>query len=44
MAVVGCSNKIMSDIEECMKQRCVTELLVVEEIVPIGIYQQLLNV
>ena len=43
MAAEGQSDKIASDMEECMKKRCETELLCVEKIAPIDIPRHLLN-
>ena len=44
MAAEGQSDKMVSDMEVHMKQRCVTELLHVENIVTIDIHQWLSNV
>ena len=44
MAAEGQSDKMASDMELCMKQRCVTEFLCVEKFVPADIHQCLLNV
>jgi hypothetical protein len=38
------SDKMVTDMEVCMKQRCVTEFLHAEKIAPTDIYQRLLNV
>ena len=38
------SDKMMSDMEACMKQRCVTEFLHTERIAPTDIHQCLLNI
>ena len=44
MAAEGQSNRMASDMEACMKQRCVIEFLHAEIIAPIDIHQQLLTV
>ena len=44
MAAEGQSDKMVSDMEVYMKQRCVTELLYGEKNAPIGINWRLLNV
>jgi len=44
MTAVGQSDKTASDMEVCMKQRCVIEFLHAEKIAPIDIHQCLLNV
>ena len=44
MAAEGLSDKMASDTEACMKQRCVTEFLCVEKMTPTDIHQHLLNV
>ena len=44
MAAEGQSDKMMSDMEVQMKQRCVTEFLHAEKIAPTDIHQCLLNV
>jgi len=44
MTAEGQSDKMASDIEVCMKQRCVIEFLHVEKITPNDIHQRLLNV
>ena len=38
------SDKMASDMEVCMKQRCLIEFLRVEKMVPIDIHQCFLNV
>ena len=38
------SDKMVTDMEVCMKQMCVIEFLHVEKIAPKDIYQRLLNV
>jgi len=43
MAAEGHSDKMVSDIEVCMKQKCGTEFLHTEDIAPTGIHQCLLN-
>lgn len=40
----GPSDKQASDMEECMKHRCITEFLCEEKIAPINIHQCLLNI
>ena len=40
----GQSDKMVSDMEVCMKQRCVTEFLHAEKMAPIDIHQHLLNI
>ena len=44
MAAEEQSDRMVSDIKVCMKQRCVTEFLHVEKMAPIDIHQRLLNV
>jgi len=44
MAVEGQPDKMVSDMEACMKQRCVTEFRHEEKIAPVDIQQHLLNV
>ena len=44
MAAEGQSDKMVSDMEEWMKQRCGVEFLHTEKMAPIDIYQCLLNV
>ena len=44
MAAEGHSDKMTSDMEVCMKQRCVIEFLHVEKVALIGIPEQLLNI
>ena len=44
MAEEGQSDKMESDMEVHMKQRCVTEFLQMEKIAPTDIHQCLLNV
>jgi len=44
MAAEGQSDKMVSDMEVCMKQRCVIEFLHAEKIAPTDIDQSLLNV
>jgi len=44
MAAEGQSDKIASDMELCMKQRCVTEFLYAEKIAPTDIHWCLLNI
>ena len=44
MVAEGQSDKITSDVEVLMKQRCVTEFFHAEKIAPTGIHQCLLNV
>ena len=43
MAAEGQSDKIASDREACMKQRCVTEFLHEEKMAPTDIHEHLLN-
>ena len=44
MAAEGQSDRMMSDIEVRLKQRCVIEFLHVEKMAPIDIHRHLLNV
>ena len=44
MAAEGQRDKMVSDMEMCMKQRDVSEFLQVEKIVPVDIHQNLLNI
>ena len=44
IAAEGQSDKMVSDMEVHMKQRCATEFLHVEKIAPIDIHQSLLNI
>ena len=44
MAAEGQSNKMASDMEVHVEQRCITESLQVEKIAPTDIYQHLLNI
>jgi len=44
MTAEGQSDKVASDMEVCMKQRCVTEFLYVEKNAPNDIHRRLLNV
>ena len=44
MTAVGHSDTMVSDMEVCMNQRCVTEFLHAEKIAPTDIHQLLLNV
>jgi len=44
MAAVGQSEKLASDMEVRMKQRCVTEFLHAQKIAPNDIHRRLLNV
>jgi len=44
MTAKGLSDKIVSDVEVCMKQMCITEFLDVEKIAPIDIHQYLMNI
>ncbi len=44
MAAEGQSDKMASDMEVCMKQRCVTEFLHVEKMAPTDIHRHLLNI
>ena len=44
MAAEGQSDTMASDMEACMKERCVTEFLHMEKIAPIDIHQHLMNV
>jgi len=44
MAAEGSSHRIVSDMEVCMKQRCVIKFLHVEKIPPFHIHQQLLKI
>ena len=43
MAAEGQSDTMASDMEACMKERCVTEFLHMEKIAPIDIHQHLMN-
>ena len=40
----GQSDSMMSDIEVCIEQRCVTEFLHLEKMAPTDIHQHLLNI
>ena len=44
MAAEGQSDRMVSDREVCMKQRCVTEFLHGEKMAPTDIHWRLLNV
>jgi len=44
MAAEGQSDKIVSDVEVCMKKMGVTEFFHVEKIIPIDVHQHLLNI
>ena len=44
MAAEGQSDKMTSDVEVHIKQRCVIEFLCVENMAPIDIHQHLLNI
>ena len=44
MAAEGQSDKMVSDMEVHMKQRCVTEFLHAEKMAPTHIHQHLLNI
>jgi len=44
MAAEGHPNKVVSDIEVCIKQRYVIDFLHMEKMTPTGIHQCLLNV
>ena len=43
MAAEGQSDKIVSDMEACMKQRCIIEFLCVEKMAPTDIHGHLLS-
>jgi len=44
MAAEGQSDRIVTDMEVCMEQRCRIEFLQAEKMAPIGIHQCLVNV